>query len=126
MYFLKHKLATEIDENVHKDRNIDNEINKKAIWKELGCKFISINPDGENVDMNVEIDKIYNQIIEWTKKLTEESTKESTKRSLIDKISIQVRIRIQVRSSNKIKMFKVRCQKDIAIIIKHANLLFKL
>ena len=109
MYFLKHKLAIEIDENVHKDRNIDNEINKKAIWKELGCKFISINPDGENVDMNVEIDKIYNQIIEWTKKLTEESTKESTKRSLIDKISQRLS-ELEFKSDRPIKS---KCSKYV-------------
>ena len=42
--------------------------NKK---KELGCKYIKINPDAENYDIFVEIDKIQNYIIESTKKLTE-------------------------------------------------------
>ena len=36
--------------------------------KELGCKFIRINPDTENYDVSNEISKIHNFIIESTKK----------------------------------------------------------
>ena len=36
--------------------------------KELGCKFIRINPDTENYDVSTEISKIHNFIIESTKK----------------------------------------------------------
>ena len=42
-YFLDYKLAIEIDENGHRDRNIDNEMKRqKTIEQELGCKFIRI------------------------------------------------------------------------------------
>ena len=70
-YFPMHKLAIEVDEKGHTDRNErkENERGKK-IKKELGCKFITINPDVENYYIFVEIDKIQNRIIESSKKLT--------------------------------------------------------
>ena len=44
--FFSHKLAIEIDKNDHSHRNIDYEIKKqKAIKQELGCKFITIDPE---------------------------------------------------------------------------------
>ena len=46
LYFHDYKLAKEIDKNGHSDRNIDYEIKpQKAIEHELGCEFITINPD---------------------------------------------------------------------------------
>ena len=63
LYFLGHKLAIEIDENGHKSRNIDYEIKRrKGAEQELGCKFIRINPDQKNFDMNINIGKIYSHI----------------------------------------------------------------
>ena len=45
-YFHDYKLAIEVGEKYHKDRNIDHEIQRqKALQKELGCKFIRIDPD---------------------------------------------------------------------------------
>ena len=45
LYFYKHKLAIEVDELVHPDRNLSNEIEwQKAVEKELNCVFIRINP----------------------------------------------------------------------------------
>ena len=45
-YFYDYKLAIEIDENGHSDRNIDFEIKiQKVIEQELCCKFIRIDPD---------------------------------------------------------------------------------
>ena len=42
----------EIDEKDHKDTDISREIERqKALEKELGCKFIRINPDKENFDI---------------------------------------------------------------------------
>ena len=77
-YFPKHKLAIEVDEQGHNDRDIDYEIEKqKAIENKLGCEFIRINPAKENVNIFVEIDKIQNYITKSTKELTEESTKKS-------------------------------------------------
>ena len=48
-YFLKHKLAIEVHEQVHNNRDSDYEIRRqKAIEKELGCEFIRINPARKN------------------------------------------------------------------------------
>ena len=46
LYFYDYKLAIEIDEYGHSDRNIDYQIkSKKTIEQELGCEFIRIHPD---------------------------------------------------------------------------------
>ena len=46
LYFHKHKLAIEVDELGHADRNLSNEIERqKVLEKELHCGFIRINPD---------------------------------------------------------------------------------
>ena len=84
LYFPEHKLAIEVDEKGHTDRNINNEIERqKAIEEKIKCKFIRINHDAEIYDIFVEIGKTHNHIIESTKKLT----KKSTKKSLFHKIS---------------------------------------
>ena len=58
-YFSNYKLAIEVDEQEHKDRDIDYEIQRqKALEKELGCEFIRINPAKENFNIFVEIGKI--------------------------------------------------------------------
>ena len=72
-YFRDYKVAIEVDEKGHKDRNIDHEIKRqKAIEKELGCEFIRINPDEENFNIFKTINEIHRHIKESTKKLTEE------------------------------------------------------
>lgn len=44
LYFNNYKLAIQVDEFGHSDRNIDDEIKKqKAIHERLDCKFITIN-----------------------------------------------------------------------------------
>ena len=50
LYFHDYKLAIEVDEFDHCDRNGDKE-RKEVIEKELDCKFIRINPDEENFDV---------------------------------------------------------------------------
>ena len=43
LYFHKYKLAIEVDELGHSDRNIDYEIQRQqALERELGCVFITI------------------------------------------------------------------------------------
>ena len=80
LLFHDHKLAVEIDEKGHKDRNINDEIQRqKALEKKLGCEFIRINPDEEDFS----ISKAINEINRHIKK----STKEINKKSLIDEIS---------------------------------------
>ena len=55
-YFPKHKLAIEVDEQVHNSGDISYEIEKqKAIEKELDCEFIRINPAKEDFNIFVEI-----------------------------------------------------------------------
>ena len=82
--FPKYKLAIEVDEQGHNDRDIHYEIERqKAIEKKLGCEFIRINPAKENFHIFVAIGKIQNYIVKSTKKLTEESNKIS----LIEEIS---------------------------------------
>ena len=52
IYFHDYKLAVEIDEYNHEDRDIGYEIERqKALEKELCCKFIRINPDKENFNV---------------------------------------------------------------------------
>ena len=76
LYFHDYKLAIKVDEYGHNDRNIDIEIKtQKATEKELGCKFIRINPDIQNVSIFEAINGIHRYI------------EKSTKKSLIDKIS---------------------------------------
>ena len=58
--------------------------------KELGCKFIRINPDTENYDVFTEISKIHNFIVE------------STKKSLIDNISKRL-LELEFKSDHLIK-----------------------
>ena len=76
LYFHKYKLAIEIDELGHNDRNIDYEIQRqRALERELNCVFIRINPDAVDFNIFREINKIHRHI------------KKSSKKSLIDKIS---------------------------------------
>ena len=69
LYFHKHKLAIEIDELGHANRNLSNEIERqKALEKELDCVFIRINTDEENFNIFKEINKIHKHIKKLTKK----------------------------------------------------------
>ena len=78
LYFHDYKLAIEIDENGHNDRNIDYEVKRqKAIEQELGCKFIRIDPDKEDFHILRTNNEIFRHI------------KQSTKKTLINKISMR-------------------------------------
>ena len=98
-YFSKCKLAIEVDEQGHNNRDVDYEIERqKAIENKLVYEFININPAKENFKIFVKIGKIQNNIVKSTKKLTEESTK----KSLIDELSSKL-LRLDFKSSNSIK-----------------------
>ena len=76
LYFHDYNLAIEIDENRHKNRNIDYKIKRqKAIEEGLGCKFIRIDPDKEDFDIFRTINKKFCHM------------KQSTKEIIIKKIS---------------------------------------
>ena len=80
LYFHKYKLAIEVDELGHNDRNIDYEIQRQqALERELSCVFIRINPDAIDFNIFKEINKIHRHI----NKLTKQQTKES----IIDNLS---------------------------------------
>ena len=69
LYFHKHKLAIEVDELGHADRNLSNEIERqKVLEKELDCVFIRINPGGKYFNVFKEINKIHRHIKKSTKK----------------------------------------------------------
>ena len=63
LYFHEYKLAIEVDELGHTNRNINNEIERqKALEKELICIFIRINPDEKDFHIFKEISKIHRHI----------------------------------------------------------------
>ena len=63
-YFLKYKLAVEVDERGHKVRDLECEIERqKLLEKELVCKFIRINLSTENFNIFNEINRIHNYIV---------------------------------------------------------------
>ena len=75
LYFHKYKLAIEVDELGHNDRNIDYEIQRQqALERVLNCVFIRINPDAVDFNIFKEINTIHRHI------------KKSSRKSLIDKI----------------------------------------
>ena len=72
LYFHKYKLAIEIDELGHNDRNIDYEIKiQQTLERELDCVFIRINHDAIDFNIFKEINKIHRHI----KRLTKQQTK---------------------------------------------------
>ena len=74
LYFHKYKLAIEVDEIGHYDRNIDSETQRqKTLERELGCVFIRINPDAADFNIFKEINKIHMHINKLTKQQSKES-----------------------------------------------------
>ena len=70
LYFHKDKLAIEVDELGHVDRNLSNEIERqKALEKKLDCVFIRINSGEKKINIFKEINKIHRHIKKTTKKL---------------------------------------------------------
>ena len=91
LYFHKHKLAIEVDELGHDDRNLNNEIEwQKALERELDCVFIRINPDETDFNIFKEINKIHRRI------------KKSTKTSLIGSLSKRL-LELELKQHNAIK-----------------------
>ena len=84
LYFNEYKLAIEVDELGHTNRNINNETERqKALEKERNCVFIRINPDEKDFNIFKEINKIYRHI------------KKSFKKFLRDKI-LKKSVRIKI------------------------------
>ena len=63
LYFVKYKLAVEIDEHGHKERDNEKELSRENVIKQkLGCKFIRINPELKDFSITVEINSIFEHI----------------------------------------------------------------
>ena len=89
-YFSKQKLAIEIDELGHQNRDFECEIERqKALEKELNCKFIGINPAKENFNVFDEIGRIHVFV------------SESNEKSLLKRISDRL-LNLEFKSSNSI------------------------
>ena len=98
LYFHEYKLAIEVDELGHTNRNINNGIERqKTLKKELNCIFIRINPDEKGFNIFKEINKIHRHI----------------KKFLIDKI--------QVKSLNNNKAIKKVVKKHFIKLQKMKN-----
>ena len=94
-YFHKNKLAIEVDELGHNDRNPGYEIQRqRALETELDCVFIRINPDENDFNIFKEINEIHRHIIE--------STKKQTKKPLIDDLSKRL-LELEFKSNHSIK-----------------------
>ena len=94
LYFRDYKLAIEINENGHGDRNINYEIKRqKAIEQELGCEFIRSEPNKEVFD----IFRTIKQVLDIFRNI-----KQSTKKPLINKISTRL-LGLEFKSDNLIK-----------------------
>ena len=89
-YFSKQKIAIEIDELGHQNRDFECEIERQnALEKELNCKFIGINPAKENFNVFGEIGRIHVFV------------SESNEKSLLKSISDRL-LNLEFKSSNSI------------------------
>ena len=94
-YFPKYKLAIEVDELGHKDRDQTKENKRQKDLKEyLDCKFIRINPDEKNFDIYDGFKKILTFINEFKQK--------QTKKFLIDDLSKRM-LELKFKQDNPIK-----------------------
>ena len=92
LYFHDHELGIGNDELDHKHRDVNYEIQgQKTIEKQLGCKFVGINADEQNVNIFKAINKMQRHI------------KESPKKYLIDKISKRL-VKLEFKSDYSIKL----------------------
>ena len=88
LYFHKHKLAIQVDELGHVDRNLNNETERqKALEKKLNCVFIRINPDEKDFNIFKEINQIYRHISQSKEesKIKEQENKIKEKENKIKK-----------------------------------------
>ena len=74
LYFHDYKLAIEVDENGHNDRNILYEIKRqKSVEQKLGCEFFRIDPDKEGFDIFKAINEIFRYIKQSSNQLTKKT-----------------------------------------------------
>ena len=84
LYFHKYKLAIEVDELGHADRNVNTEIERqRPLERELNCVFTRINPDKRNFNIFREINKIHRHINQLTIQQTKESVIDNLSNELL-------------------------------------------
>ena len=90
--FHDHKLARKVDENCHKDRKINYEVDiQKAVEIQLGLVFIRINnPDEQNFNIFNAINKIHRQ------------NEKSSKKSLLENL-LKTLLELKFASNHSIK-----------------------
>ena len=99
LYFHEYKLAIEVDELGHNDRNITDERQRQqALERELNCVFIRINPDAIDFNIFREINKTHRHI----NQLTKQQNKQKTKESITDNLSKRL-LEIEFVKNNSIK-----------------------
>ena len=65
LYLPKQKLAIEIDENNHSDRDpLYEQAREERIQEELGCKFLRINPDAPDFKLSLCVGRIIKEVIQ--------------------------------------------------------------
>ena len=109
MYFSEHKLAIEVDEKGRTDRDEKKKENEREekIKKELGCKFIRINPDAENYDIFVEIGKINDYIAQSNKEGEIKEIKEKLEKEKEAEIK-EIKEKVEKEKEAKIKELKAK------------------
>ena len=90
--FIVQKLVIEVDEDDHVHYDEGKHQIRQNLIENHGFTFIIINPDIENLNLDVEIVKIYNSINELSVRLavdsTEKSLKEKFEKELLSYMSI--------------------------------------
>ena len=117
LHFFKHKLAIEVDEKGHTDRDEkkENEGGEK-IKKELGWKFIRINPEAENY-IFVEIGKIEDYIAQSNKEAKIKEIKEKLEKEKEAEIK-EIKEKLEKKREAKIKELKDK-NKELKTKIKN-------
>ena len=74
-----------MDEREHMDRNKHKENEReKEIKQELDCKFVRINPNEKNFDLDKYLNEIQSYIIKLTIELTKKETKKLTEKEILN------------------------------------------
>ena len=113
LHFPRHKLAIEVDDKGHTDRDKRKENEREGKTKEkFVCKFIRINPDEQDYDEYSKFGETNNHI--------SESNKNLTKKFLIDKISKRLLVlEFEESDSIKSKCLKFIVKKKILSSVKN-------
>ena len=85
LYFPEHKIAIEIEECGHIDRNFEHEqIRQMMIEGKRGYKLIRINLEAADFNINRVINQVYMHMKQWTIKLTQNSLIDDLSKKLLE------------------------------------------